>query len=128
MTKECLGTDCEWMVRDDPAADDYDPRGYCRLHHIYIDAGMRCPGLAAPGEERRRVNANSAPDRKCPFCSDATVAHVDTEIDEMDYVRITFCCASCDRSFVEIYEYDHTEDEDGNDVDFWRALPRKPRR
>lgn len=62
------------------------------------------------------------------YTSDATVAHVDTEIDEMDYVRITFCCASCDRSFVEIYEYDHTEDEDGNDVDFWRALPRKPRR
>jgi hypothetical protein len=44
MTKKCTGNDCEWIVRDDPAADDYDPRGYCRLHHIYVDVGMRCPG------------------------------------------------------------------------------------
>jgi hypothetical protein len=55
--------------------------------------------------------------RKCPFCRDSDVALADTELDGVDHVRIILCCSSCDRSFVEVYEYSWTEDEVGDEVD-----------
>ena len=50
----------------------------------------------------------------CPFCGAWTAALADQE-EAGDLIYLTFSC-DCGLSFVEVFEYLHTEDEDGNEV------------
>ena len=52
--------------------------------------------------------------KPCPFCGSNTADHADDETSG-DLVYRTYTC-ECGYLFVEVFEYLHTEHEDGNEV------------
>ena len=51
----------------------------------------------------------------CPFCGAPDATFEDSEKAE-DYIYETYSC-ECGGTFVEVFEYSHMEDEDGNAVE-----------
>jgi len=51
----------------------------------------------------------------CPFCRSEKTKHEDTEFAD-DYVYLLHSC-ECGLWFYTVYEYSHTEDEDGISVE-----------